>query len=82
MKHPRGIVIHLNNVYITDQGVHRVFQFKIESDMRLVARLGGEGSDDGKFNHPEQLTVSAKGDVFVADYLNHRIQILDENLYH
>ena len=82
MKHPRGIAIHLNNVYITDYGVHRVFQFKIESDMRLVARLGGEGSEDGKFNYPQQLTVSANGDVFVADYLNHRIQILDENLYH
>ena len=82
MKQPYGIAIHLNNVYITDVGVHGVFQFKIESDMRLVARLGGKGSEDGKFNLPRQLTVSANGDVFVADYHNHRIQILDENLYH
>ena len=82
MEYPEGIAIHLNNVYITDYGVHGVFQFKIESDMRLVARLGGEGSEDGKFNYPYQLTISANGDVFVADYLNHRIQILDENLYH
>ena len=35
--------------------------------MRLDAALVGEGSDDGKFGSPQQLTVSANGDVFVAD---------------
>ena len=32
MKCPRGIVIHTDNMYITDTGVDAVFQFKIESD--------------------------------------------------
>ena len=66
---------------MSDTGVHGVFHFKIEADMRLVAALVGKGSGDGKFDYPRQLTVSANGDVFVADYDNHRVQILDESLH-
>ena len=49
--------------------------------MRLVAKLGSEGSGMGQFNDPLGLTVSTNGDVFVADYKNNRIQILDDSLH-
>ena len=77
MREPWGIAIHRDNLYVTDIGVHAVFQFKIEADMRLVAKLGSEGSGMGQFNSPHGLTVSTNGYVFVADYNNHRIQVLD-----
>ena len=35
----------------------------------------------GQFNCTSRLTVSTNGDVFVADYGNHRIQILDDSLH-
>ena len=81
MIEPYGIAIHRDNLYVTDRGVHAVFQFKIEVDMLLVAKLGGRGSGMGQFNEPLGLTVSTNGDVFVADYMNHRIQILDDSLH-
>ena len=81
MRVPHGIAIHRDNLYVTDTGVHAVFQFKIEVDMRLVAKLGSQGSGIGQFNSPFGLTVSTNGDVFVADYDNNRIQILDDSLH-
>ena len=81
MKQPHSIAIHRDNLYVTDDGVHAVFQFKIEVDMRLVAKLGSEGSGIGQFYSPRGLTVSTNGDVFVADSSNNRIQILDDSLH-
>ena len=81
MGRPCGIAIHRDNLYVTDTGVHAVFQFKIEADMRLVAKVGSEGSGVGQFDTPLGLTVSTNGDVFVADYINNRIQILDDSLH-
>ena len=78
---PWGIAIHRDNLYVTDTVVHAVFQFKIEVDMRLVAKLGSEGSGIGQFKSPLGLTVSTNGDVFVADRNNNRIQILDDSLH-
>ena len=81
MRAPHGIAIHRDNLYVTDREVHAVFQFKIEVDMRLVAKLGSLGSGMGQFNFPRGLTVSTNGDVFVADCNNNRIQILDDSLH-
>ena len=81
MIEPHGIAIHRDNLYVTDTIVDAVFQFKIEIDMRLVAKLGSKGSGIGQFNCPFGLTVSTNGDVFVADSNNNRIQILDDSLH-
>ena len=82
MKRPRGIAIHTDNMYITDMGVHAVFQFKIESDVRLVAKLGTEGTGNGEFDYPTNLAVSTNGDVYVSDLNNNRVQILDSSLHY
>ena len=81
MRQLHGIAIHQDNLYVTDREVHAVFQFKIEVDMRLVAKLGSQGSGMGQFEDPRGLTVSTNGDVFVADHNNNRIQILDDSLH-
>ena len=81
MKALWGIAIHGNNMYVTDWGVHAVFHLKIETDFRLVARLGSRGSGIGEFDEPRQLSVSTNGDVYIADANNNRIQILDNSLH-
>ena len=81
MRVPWGIAIHRDNLYVTDIEVHAIFQFKIEVDMRLVTKLGGDVFDIGQFYYPLGLTVSTNGDVFVADRDNNRIQILDDSLH-
>ena len=76
-----GIALQGNNLYVTDREVHAVFHLKIETDFRLVARLGSRGSDVGKFDAPRQLSISTNGDVYIADRDNDRIQILDSSLH-
>ena len=81
MRAPWGIAIHRDNLYVTDTVAHAVFRFKIETDMRLVAKLGSEGSGVGQFDCPFGLSISPNGDMFVADSGNDRIQILDDSLH-
>ena len=81
MRAPRGIAIHRDNLYVTDTGVQAVFQFKIAADMRLIAKFGSRGSGMGQFDFPLGLSISTNGDVFVSDFFNHRIQILDDSLH-
>ena len=81
LRAPCGIAIHRDNLYVTDIEAHAVFRFKIEIDMRLVPKLGSQGSGLGQFNCPLGLSVSPNGDVFVADFGNNRIQILDDSLH-
>ena len=81
MASPWGIAIHRDNVYVTDSTGHSVLHFQMTTtDIRLVARTEGYGSVHGKFMRPRQLTVSVSGEIFVTDYLNNRIQILDSYL--
>ena len=82
MKYPKGIAIHTNNMYVSDMRVQAVFQFKIESDIRLVAKIGTRGTGNGEFDWPHNLAVSTNGDVYVADNNNNRIQILDSSLHY
>ena len=77
---PWGVAIHDDNLYVTDTFGHSVFHFTIAVDVCLISKLGSRGFGLSQFDEPKQLTVSINGDVFVSDYLNHRIQILDSSL--
>ena len=47
-----------------------------------VRRIGGEGSNNGQFIYPRQLTADLIGRVFIADCHNNRICIHDPDLHH
>ena len=47
-----------------------------------VRRIGGEGSNNGQFSYPHQLTTDPTGRVFMADKRNDRICIHDPDLNH
>ena len=81
MRAPYGIAIHRDNLYVTDTGADAVFKFKIAPDIRFVAKLGNPIFGAQRFLSPLGLSVSAKGDVFVADSDNHRIQVLNDSLH-
>ena len=81
-RRPRGITIHGDNLYVTDTRVHAIFQFKIETDFPLVAKQGTKGSQIGEFYYPSNLAVSTHGEVYVTDYNNNRVQILNSSLQH
>jgi DNA-binding beta-propeller fold protein YncE len=43
---------------------------------------GSVGSKNGQFSEPQGITVDSKGMVYVADTLNHRVQVFDTNGKH
>ena len=81
MREPHVIAIHRKNLYLTDTGAHPVFKFKIQVAMFFVAKLGNPIFGAQRFNSPLGLSVSAMGDVFIADSNNHRIQVLNNSLH-
>ena len=70
-----GIAIHGSYVYVSDLPTNKVYQFKQGTDIRLVNSVGGQGSEDGKFDYPGHICVSTNGGVYVTDVRNNRIQI-------
>ena len=78
---PWGIAIHGDSVYVSCWGDHTVSKFSL-TELCLVRRIGDEGSDNGQFKYPRQLTTDHIGRVFIADTFNDRICIHDPDLNH
>ena len=84
MSFPCGIAIHGDNIYLTDSVSHYIFHFRKETTgIYLVAKHEEylQSIISSKFYRPKQLTISSKGDIFIADYWNDRVQILDSDLH-
>ena len=82
MRIPHGLAIHGDYLYVTDTKLDAIFQFKMEPQFSLVSKQGNRASQIGEFNHPTNLAIYINGDVYVADYSNHRVQILNSSLQH
>jgi DNA-binding beta-propeller fold protein YncE len=85
LHHPFGVALLQSNggqqetVLVVEQNNHRVSQFALDGTfVGIFAGTGEEGSSDGKFKVPQGITVlGSSGEVAVADYDNHRVQIFD-----
>ena len=78
---PNGIATHGDSLYVSCWDDHTVSKFSL-TEMWRVRRIGGEGSDNGQFFYPRQLTTDPIGRVFIADTGNRRICIHDPDLNH
>ncbi|VAX31275.1 hypothetical protein MNBD_NITROSPIRAE01-443 [hydrothermal vent metagenome] len=90
---PSGLAVDdSGNIYVTDLYNHRVQKFS--SDGRFLLSWGQEGKvnnvrsalnflfGEGKenlFYYPAKIAVSTKGEVFVSDSYNNRVQVFDQN---
>ena len=81
LSRPLGIAIHGDSVYVSCWGDHTVSKFSL-TELCLVRKIGGYGSDNGQFKSPSQITTDPIGRVFIADILNNRICIHDPDLNH
>jgi len=67
------------NIFVSDgYGNSRVVKY--DKNGRFVASVGTKGSAPGQFNLPHTLAVDAKGNVYVGDRSNRRIQVFDDDL--
>ena len=78
---PYGIALHGDSVYVSCWGDRTVNKFSL-AELCLVRRIGGDGSNDGQFKSPRQLTTDPIGRVFISDTLNDRICIHNPDLNH
>ena len=80
LSRPSGIATHGDSVYVSCWD-DTVSKFSL-TELCLVRMIGGEGSDNGQFDWPSQLTTDPIGRVFIADMYNSRICIHDPDLNH
>ena len=80
LSRPWSIAIHGNSVYVCCWG-NTISKFSL-SDMRIVKKIGGMGSNNGQFRSPRKITTDPIGRVFIADTNNDRICVYDTNLDH
>jgi len=79
---PTGVACDkLGNIFVVDGGNHRIRKVSVEGMVSTFAGTGKKGFKDGAgaqamFNHPGGIATDKEGNVYVADYGNHRIRIL------
>lgn len=68
---PKGIAITPDgNVFVVVS--NSIYQFSAWGN--FIRKWGDKGIEDGQLSNPESIAISAEGDIFVTDSLNHRIQ--------
>ena len=79
MEDTHCMAIHKNNVYVA-LGSSCILHFEVTDSMSLIGSKNDGGSRIGEFVDLRHFDVSNEGDLFVADFGNNRMQILDGNL--
>jgi hypothetical protein len=67
-------------VYLADTGNERIV--KLDPSGKAEAWIGGFGWNQNQFNRPVAISAPNGLDVFVADFMNHRIQRFDKDLHY
>jgi len=79
-RHPSALVVDgLGNVYVSDQQNHRIRRITAGGVVTTLAGSGSAGSSNGtgtgaSFSSPIGLALDGQGNLYVADYSNHRIR--------
>lgn len=69
-------------IYVLDRGgvdsmKHQIIVYDARG--QKIDVIGSRGHKAGQFNHPTQLALNLKGDIFVLDAGNFRVQVFDAN---
>jgi len=82
---PRGIVADPEgNLYVSELDNHAIRKVGVDGLVRNVAGCGTTGDADGngsaaKFHWPHDLAIDEGGNLYVADYNNHKIRRIDRD---
>jgi len=87
LNHPVGIAVSSTGaLYIADQMNHRIRKVDTEGNISTVAGSGlpgysgnGGKATDAKLYYPTGISVDASGNIYIADYTNNRIRMVNES---
>lgn len=79
-KQPSGIIADSVNrrLYVTDTHTHNIKVFDLDT-LKPAGIIGKRGKEEGEFNFPSHLGVDTKGNLYVVDTMNGRVQIFDKS---
>ncbi|MCC6501501.1 MAG: 6-bladed beta-propeller [Deltaproteobacteria bacterium] len=78
-KQPSGIIADSINrrLYVTDTHTHNIKVFDLDT-LKNTGTIGKRGKEEGEFNFPSHLGIDTKGNLYVVDTMNGRVQIFDK----
>ncbi|MCK4352988.1 hypothetical protein KAW65_06225 [candidate division WOR-3 bacterium] len=83
---PHGVVVSPEgNIYVADLGNNRIVKLKVVSDSNAidsllwVCSIGSFGCDKLEFDEPFGVALDSKGNLYVTDRKNDRIQIISQD---
>ena len=79
LRRPWGIAVTEEFIFVTDWDHHSLFQFNKDT-LQPINRAGTRGRAEGELFGPRGLCVDRNGDVFIADWWNHRVSVFSGNL--
>lgn len=82
MSKPQGLFVRNNDLYIVDTGNNRIIQVEYRNLEYRVTRVIDEvkGATPSTFNSPYDCFVDPDNNIYVADYSNHRVVMMDKDL--
>ena len=79
---PQSLFVRNNDLYIVDTNNNRIIQVEYKNEkfrlIRIIDRMNG--ADPETFNTPYDVYVDEQENIYVADYNNHRIVMMDKDL--
>jgi DNA-binding beta-propeller fold protein YncE len=78
MQNPTSVAVDdsRNRIYVVDSKQHCVLVYDSESGT-FIKKLGERGGGKLEFNFPTNIALDSKGNLYVTDTLNFRVQVID-----
>lgn len=79
---PQSLFVHDQDLYVVDTGNNRILQVGYRDGQFSLTRVISEvkGCDVTTFKSPYDVAVDAENNIYVADYGNHRVVMMDKDL--
>jgi len=80
LDHPLGVAVDANRIYVADENNHRVQVFSRATRAYQATISDGWGQDNDHLRHPADVAVDTSGNIYIADWLNARVQQFNSSL--